>query len=119
MQHTLTGCSIAEESETYIVSPLILFCKGQPGTRTNLRTYDPVSSKEFYIHPEEVHASTLPLGSPCGLTIQLCHTGISADAFGQGQAVVPIGRDKGIIRLGSRHTSRSNSFLSYIGMEKP
>jgi len=33
--------------------------------------------------------------------------------------MVTISRDKGIVTLSSCHTSRGNSFLPYIGMEKP
>ena len=118
MQHSLTRSPIAEKSQRHIVRSFIFLRKGKTGAGADLRTHDAMAAEEFYVNAEKVHASSFALGRTCCLTIQFGHACIGADPFGQGQPVIPVGRDKRIVGFGRRHTPCRNRFLSDIGVEE-
>src|SRR5664279_4567788 len=77
-----------------------------------------MTSEEFYIHTEKVHAAALSFGSTGRFSIKFGHTCVGTYAFCQCKAMVTIAGNERVIGSGSRHASCGNRFLTDIRVEK-
>src|SRR5690606_34268634 len=118
VQDTLTGSSVTKEGEANIIRSFVFFCKGNSGSGTNLRTYNSVSSEEIHLFSKEVHATALSFGATSSFSIKLGHTALGRNAFSQCQTVVAVSGNERILLPGGCHTTGSNGFLTYVGMEE-
>src|SRR5664279_325680 len=101
-----------------IIGALIFFSESKTCASSYLCTYNSVTAKKFDIHAEKVHASPLSFCRASRFAVQFSHTGICTNAFSQGQSMITVTGDEWIIGPRSRHTTRRNSLLADISMEK-
>src|SRR6476620_11550546 len=118
MQHTLPGSSITKIGQHHVICSAVLFRKSQPGTCTDLGTYNSMSTIKILFLTKKVHASTLSFCTSRGLAIQFSHTGINGYSFSYSQPMIAVSGNEHVFRFSGSHASGSYSFLPHIGMKE-